>query len=249
MSTQPVIGIAYSDFAKRDNEMRIRTYVSRKYYHALQESGAFVILLPAPLPGNKRAADAHIKKYLSLCSGLLLAGGGDINPRFQNEDPSPFLGATNPFRDEFELELTKQAYKASMPIFGICRGCQLLAMALGGKIYQDITQTAKIQHTQQTPRWGLTHKITVKPSSLLASVIGLEAYTNSFHHQAVKALPKGFIASAQTSDGIIEAIEDTNKGRFALGVQWHPEETFYTDESSKALFKAFVRASEITIEA
>ncbi len=247
---RPLIGIAYADSSVRDNEMRIRTYVSRKYYHAVQQAGGDPILLPAPLAvagcdfeqGFARFAD----RCLSMIDGLLLPGGEDVHPRFQNEDPVPALDLVNPFRDEFELLLARKAFSEfKLPILGICRGCQVMAIGLGGRVHQDISGVAGVQHSQKAPRWAVSHQVNVKPGSQLAAALksSLPAvFTNSFHHQAIKEVPAGFVASGHTSDGLIEAIESAD-GRFCLGVQWHPEETFSGDECSRNLFAAFIAAA------
>lgn len=246
MSKRPLIGILYSDCAVRDNEMRIRTYVSRKYSNAVLLSGGDPILLPTPFTHeiNNDEISRLSERYLSLVDGILLAGGEDIHPKFQDEDPIPALGAVNPFRDNFEIIVTKQAYtNSSKPILGVCRGIQLMTVALGGKVHQDISEIASIQHSQSSPRWASSHYIEIKPNSRLSQIAdNKKIMVNSFHHQAVKTLPKNFEITAKTSDGIIEAIELEDKNRFCLGVQWHPEETFETDDFNKEIFKIFVNA-------
>ena len=236
MNEKPIIGITYSDAAKRDNEMRVRTYCSRKYYMAIQNAGAEAILLP-PVTDPE-----SITRYLSLVDGLLFPGGGDVDPRFQNEDPSPKLGMVNPFRDEFEIKIAKEAYKKKVPSLGICRGLQVMTIALGGKVHQDISSFQKIQHSQNAPRWGTSHKVTIVENTLLKSLVkGSEIFTNSFHHQTVRKLPAKLIASAHTADGSIEGIESKDK-RLFIGVQWHPEELVNSNIHSANLFKYFVEA-------
>lgn len=231
---KPLIGITYSDAAIRDNEMRVRTYVSRKYYMAIQAAGADAILLP-PVTEAK-----SIDKYLSLIDGLIFPGGGDIDPRYQNEDPAPKLGMINPFRDEFEIKIAKKAYKIKKPSLGICRGHQLMTVALGGKVYQDISDFQTMKHSQQAPRWGTSHKVKIKAKSLLKEMVkSNEIFTNSFHHQAIKLLPKQLKAVAHTADGIIEGIESKDD-RIFVGVQWHPEELANSNIHSANLFKSFV---------
>ncbi len=249
-SARPLIGIAYADSSVRDQEMRIRTYVSRKYYHAVQKAGGDPILLPAPLllPGQESGSffARFVERYLGMIDGLLLPGGEDVHPRFQGEDPSPALDLVNPFRDEFELMLANKAFREfQLPILGICRGCQVLAVGLGGKVHQDIAPLAGVQHSQKAPRWSTSHQVAVARGSKLAAALKAgndKVFTNSFHHQAVKEVPEGFIASGKTADGIIEAVE-CQVDRFCVGVQWHPEETFDGDEASRNLFAAFITAA------
>lgn len=244
MPERPLIGILYSDCSVRDNEMRIRTYVSRKYSNAILRSGGDPVLLPVPFVPGMKLNEIHrlAERYLGIVDGIVLAGGEDVHPRFQDEDPIPALGTVNPLRDEFELIVTELAYnKFKKPILGICRGIQVIAIALGGMVHQDISGIAKVQHSQTSPRWSPSHFINIVHDTRLASLAGDECImVNSFHHQAVKAIPIGFTSAADTSDGIIEAIEPLDSKRFCLGVQWHPEETFDTDDFSKSIFKALV---------
>ncbi len=260
MTKRPVIGITYSDSSLCDNSMRIRTYVSRKYYRAIYASGGLPILLPAIDPylhasitGSNEAFpknyDHLVDQYLNMVDGLVFPGGEDVHPKYQNEDPHVKLDLVNPFRDEFELAMAKAAYSNTyngkkLPALAICRGIQVMAIALGGIIHQDISDICKIQHSQQAPRWETSHKVSIKKGTRLEKLLNSDSiFTNSFHHQAVKKLPDGFIVSAQTSDNIIEAIE-AQEQRFFVGVQWHPEETFDTDTSSKNLFKELIAAAK-----
>ena len=246
---RPVIGIAYSDSSVRDNEMRIRTYVSRKYFHAVQLAGGLPILLPAPMlpqAGHEKPDLAGIvERYLGMIDGLLLPGGEDVHPRYQGEDPAVALDLVNPFRDEFELSLARSAYEHhKMPVLGICRGCQVIAIALGGKVHQDLGGIARVQHSQKAPRWAVSHQLKIENDSKLASVLQAttEVFTNSFHHQAIKEIPQGFSCSARAGDGVIEAIE-CDADRFYIGVQWHPEETYSADQFSRNLFSGLIEAA------
>lgn len=233
----PLVGITYSDTAFRDQEMRLRTYVTRKYFQAVQRAGADVILLPPSMQPTTW------QRYLDLIDGLLLPGGEDIDPRYMAEDPSPHLGLVNPLRDVFELEMARLAYAARKPTLGICRGVQVMAVALGGKLHQHVPDLPKaIQHSQQGPRWSTSHRVRVEPGSRLATWLGTtELFTNSFHHQAVRHPPAGLKVVAVAGDGLPEALEAVD-GRIFVGVQWHPEETCLSDEPSRRLFREFVAA-------
>jgi putative glutamine amidotransferase len=260
MKKRPVIGIAYSDTAFRDQEMRLRTYVSRKYFRAVYRAGGLPVLLPAIDPylnaqlqpglAFPQSFDHLVDGYLGMVDGLLMPGGEDVHPKFQGEDPHPRLDLVNPFRDEFELALVKAAFNREyngkkLPLLGICRGVQVLVVALGGTVHQDISEVAGIQHSQKAPRWETSHKVKLKAGSRLEKELGCrEFFTNSFHHQAIRDLPQGFNVAATAGDDIVEAVE-SGEDRFFCGVQWHPEETYDTDEVSKKLFQALVAAARI----
>ena len=244
MSERPLIGIVYSDCAMRDNDMRIRTYVSKKYSNAVLLSGGDPILLPVPFYKGitKDEIIRLVERYLGLIDGILLAGGEDVHPKYQGEDPVRELGGVNPYRDEFEIVLAQKVCKDHrMPILGICRGIQVLAIALGGKVYQDISGIASVQHSQNSPRWATSHYVYLTSDTELYKIANVDkVMVNSFHHQAVKTVPYGFSTVAKTSDGIIEAMEYSDANRFCLGIQWHPEETIESDDFSKNIFKTFV---------
>ncbi|NLI75785.1 MAG: gamma-glutamyl-gamma-aminobutyrate hydrolase family protein [Candidatus Riflebacteria bacterium] len=237
-TARPLVGITYSDTAFRDQEMRLRTYVTRKYFQAVQRAGADVLLLPPSDDGRT------LDRYLALVDGLLLPGGEDIDPRYMGEEPSPRLGLVNPLRDTFELEMARRAFAARKPTLGICRGVQVMAVALGGKLHQDVTTLPQaIQHTQQAPRWSTSHRVRVEAGSRLAAWLeGTEVFTNSFHHQAVSVIPAGLRPVATAADGLVEALESADD-RVFVGVQWHPEETSQADDPSRRLFANFVRAA------
>ncbi len=259
MKKRPVIGIAYSDTAFRDTEMRLRTYVSRKYFRAVYRAGGLPVLLPAVDPYLNRelvAADSEfpqsydhlVDSFLGMIDGLLMPGGEDVHPRYHGEDPDPKLDLVNPFRDEFELALVKAAFSGTyrgrkLPVLGICRGAQVITVALGGKVHQDISEIAQVQHSQKSPRWETSHRVKIKKDSRLAKEIGAdEIFTNSFHHQAIRQVPDVLKIVAETSDKVVEAVE-TCEDRFFCGVQWHPEETFDTDTYSKNLFQALINSA------
>lgn len=181
--------------------------------------------------------------------GLLLAGGGDVLPTIYGEHPHETFSAAEAGRDEFELELVTRALEADMPVFAICRGIQVLNVARGGTLVQDIP--SEISHAEQhdlrEPRFAIAHDIWMTPGSLLEQLMrerieeGDACAVNSRHHQAPKTLGKGLIVTATAPDGVVEAIEDPSK-RFCLGVQWHPENFWRTGEF-RALFEGFVKAA------
>ena len=188
------------------------------YYKSVQRAGGVPVIVP-PLTDT----DAIINT-LDHVDGLLLSGGGDFNPLLVGEEPSPRLGSINSERDIPELLITQLAYNRQIPILGICRGIQTLAVALGGKVAQDISDIAKVKHSQDAHRSEPTHSIIVEKDSTLYNIYNSDAqqYVNSFHHQAVSDPGPRFRVTAKAPDGIIEAIE-SREFKSIIGVQWHPE--------------------------
>ena len=233
MSKKPLIGVTVAHVTEE-----LRTFPRFYYVKSIKDAGGNPVLIP-PVQSLEEA-----EEILDFVDGLLLTGGGDIAPSFLGEMPLPGIGPCFPERDLGEILLTQKALQADIPILGICRGIQVLAVAAGGKIYQDIsTQYPKaIEHKQTSPREYPWHEINVL-DSLLGRIIGDKRIeVNSLHHQAVEKLPEGFIQNAVAPDGIIEGIEKVG-AKFCIGVQWHPE-SLASDIYSRELFKAFVRACE-----
>ena len=187
------------------------------YYRSIQQAGGVPVIIP-PL-----ADTDSIINTLEHIDGLLLSGGADYNPLYANEEPIPALHGINSERDLPELLITRLAYNRQIPILGICRGIQTLAMALGGKVLQDIGQTT-VKHSQDADRSEPTHSVTIKKDSTLFNIYNKEKklFVNSFHHQAVGDAGSLFSVTATAADGTIEAIE-SNEFKSILGIQWHPE--------------------------
>jgi putative glutamine amidotransferase len=183
--------------------------------------------------------------------GILLAGGGDVDPSMYGEAAHPTFGAAEPGRDVYEIELVRRALDADLPMLAICRGIQVLNVARGGSLVQDIASqlATTIEHRLAVPPHAaveLAHEIWLDKDSLLARLIGgpevAEAVNvNSRHHQAARELGEGLVSTATAPDGVVEAIEDPSR-RFCLGVQWHPE-NFYRTGEFRSLFEGLVRAS------
>jgi putative glutamine amidotransferase len=180
--------------------------------------------------------------------GLLLAGGEDVNPELWGSEPLRGLGQVIPERDALERVLILRMLEQNKPILGICRGIQMLNVALGGSLYQDIVREWRgvIQHRQQARRDHLSHSVRIVPDSRLFQLVGhrSELRCNSFHHQAVKELGKDLVAVAWDQEGLVEAIEHT-KHDFVLGVQWHPENLWRQYPEHFALFQGLVRAAQM----
>ena len=210
-SRRPVIGIT-SNYA--DGEERL----SRYYYKSVEKAGGVPLVIPP-------SADTDtIINTLNHIDALLLSGGSDFNPLYCGEEPSARLHSINSERDLPELLVTRLAYNRQMPILGICRGIQTLAMALGGRVEQDITlREGIIKHSQDADRSEATHTVDIEPQSVLYSIYGNNTlYVNSFHHQAVAEAGEKFRVTARSADGIVEAME-SSEHKPIIGVQWHPE--------------------------
>lgn len=214
------------------------------YFRSVEAAGGIPIII-AP----KRMPNANMSLLLDRIDGLLLSGGADINPILVGEDPVPALHGINTERDLFELTLTRLAYNRQIPMLGICRGIQVLAAALGGTIMQDIAtslpHTQLIKHSQDADRATATHFVEAVEGSRIAELLGKRFAVNSFHHQAVGQCGPRFRITAQSADGVIEAIESTEM-KSIIGVQWHPE-CFIAegDTCMMPLFQQFVNdASE-----
>ncbi|MCQ6562927.1 gamma-glutamyl-gamma-aminobutyrate hydrolase family protein [Paenibacillus mendelii] len=223
---KPVIGVTSSqeDGAVNSTECTMR-------------AGGLPIIVP--LGGEM----PEISQYANLIDGLLLTGGADIDPSYFGEEPHRGLGRITPERDRLEIRLTQECLRLGKPIFAICRGIQVLNVAAGGALYQDIERQCEgLQHRQQAPATYLAHTVQVTPGSLLHRIAGAEEFrVNTFHHQAVSRTADGFTTVATAKDGIIEAIESVSHP-FVLGVQWHPETSAQVDEISRKLFEAFIQA-------
>ena len=227
---RPLIGIT-TNYVDGDATLRDR------YYKQVVDAGGTPMLIPP-------VSDPEvIINTLENIDGLLLTGGSDHNPLWAGEEPQKELHGINATRDLPELLITRLAFNRQIPMFGICRGMQTLAMALGGKVAQDINATLK--HSQEADKSEPTHSVILSPESMIRDIYDSEhIFVNSFHHQAVSDTGPHFQATASSPDGIIEAMESTEH-KSILGVQWHPE--WLGDEGQK-LFKWLVnRASEFSM--
>ena len=223
---KPVIGLTgnYGELACKLNE---------GYYKSIWRAGGVPVIIP-PI------ADTDVLiNTLEHIDGLLLTGGADFNPLYAGEEPSPRLGGINAERDLPELLIAQLAYNRQIPMLGICRGIQTLAMALGGKVQQDISDVAQIRHSQDADRSEPTHSVTIEPDSTLFNIYNKEKlFVNSFHHQAVCDPGERFRVTARSADGIIEAIE-SREYKSIIGVQWHPE--CMSAEDGAPIFTWFVQ--------
>jgi putative glutamine amidotransferase len=245
---RPFIGIPCGTF--RDKDWCPPAFGHRQtYIDAIVAAGGVPLLIPL-------VEDEEVLRALyARLDGLLLAGGRDIEPGFYGEQPIPEIGEIDRQRDLVELPLTRWAAADGMPILGICRGIQVLNVALGGTLYQDIPAQlgSSIRHDDSYLRedWThMAHELRLDPGSHLARLIGTDSFTtNSLHHQSVKDLAPGLRAVGWAPDGVVEAVEGDN-GRFLLGVQCHPEALQgEADPRWAAIFRAFVESCvQLTIK-
>lgn len=214
-------------------------YQTAAYFRAVRKVGGLPVMLPFCQPDEA-------PEIISRLDGLLLTGGGDLDPAYFGESPIPQLGTIQPERDVTELALSQAALAADLPILAICRGHQVLAVAGGGTLIQDIGAQwpGAIKHRQDAPRWYPSHTVSVAAGSRLEALLGgPEIRVNTYHHQAVRTLPEGWVATGSAPDGIIEAYEVPGK-RFVLSVQWHPEGMFDGNPAVHGeLFAALVQAA------
>ncbi|MDR0659762.1 MAG: gamma-glutamyl-gamma-aminobutyrate hydrolase family protein [Prevotellaceae bacterium] len=212
---RPIIGIS-GTFTGTNNA----TQVNSTYTNAVLRAGGVPVVLP--INGDKEA----MKRMIETIDALIMTGGEDIDPVYYNEEPIPQQGEIVPERDAFDIEMIRLAVERDIPLLGICRGHQLMNVAFGGTLYQDIpsqVKTGVIKHNQKAPSWYGTHKVELEKGSILATTLNkVLVYTNTFHHQAVKDVAPGFVVTARTSDGVVEGIEMKGNKK-VFGVQFHPE--------------------------
>jgi putative glutamine amidotransferase len=234
----PLIGITTSVTVGTIPE---RAYVNGTYIKAVQAAGGIPLLLTPHFTPEVQAA------LWQRLDGLVLTGGGDIEPARFGEAPHAAVADVSPARDELELGLTRRALADDVPLFAICRGIQILNVALGGTLVQDIPSEwpDALVHTQKAPRHEPTHAVKVMgEGTRLGRVLGTpEVEVNSMHHQAIKRLGDGLREVAWAPDGVIEGVEMAGDARFVLGVQWHPEELVGHDQAARNLFDAIVDAA------
>lgn len=226
---KPIIGIT-GNYGDKGCEL------APGYYKSVIRAGGIPVIIP---PCEDKDV---IINTLDKIDGLILSGGGDANPLFWGEEPSPMLHSINPERDLAELLTIRLAYNRQIPILGICRGIQMMVVALDGSIHQDISHVeGVIKHSQDLARDKESHSVRIKEDSILHQIFGRkETYVNSFHHQAVRDAGTHFRITATAPDGVVEAIESTEE-KPIIGVQWHPE----CLESGAPIFKWLVGQAEL----
>jgi putative glutamine amidotransferase len=234
----PLIGIACRA-GMREEVSRPIFYSNKSYVQAIEDAGGMPILIPFV----KDIRSLHT--VLPHLDGLLLAGGADVHPKNYQENAHTSLRETDPQLDELELTLARWAWKEDMPTLGICRGLQVLNVALGGTLYQDLhTEYAgSLEHSSWSlPRNTLVHNVRIEAGSRMEQLLGVrDVVVNSLHHQAIKDVGKGLVVSGYAEDGVIELVEAPARD-FIVATQSHPEELYSEHPIWTRLFKAFIEA-------
>ena len=227
MSKMPIIGISSSIIVDNSGSFAgyMRAYVNKDYVDAVIRAGGVPLIIPFSVDKEVIISQAQ------LIDGLILSGGHDINPYNYGQEPSQKIGEFFPERD--------------IPILGICRGFQLINIAAGGTLYQDLSLIPGniLKHNQVSNPTLKTHKIEIKENSFISSIFGKETMVNSFHHQAIDKVADDFIVVARASDGVVEAIEHKTY-KFLVAVQWHPEMLAVNCEKARVLFSKFVEEAK-----
>ncbi len=228
--------VAVSAGYARDLEAGFELHTS--YVRAVEKAGGLPLIVA---PG--RAED--VAEILDHVRGLILTGGSDVDPALFGEARHSALGRVIPERDAFEIALCHEALRRDLPLLAICRGQQVLNVALGGTLLQDIASQVPgaIEHRSEGERWATSHDVELLPGTRLRAILGKETLAvNSFHHQAVKQVAQGLVVAARSPvDGIIEGLE-SRRQQFLLSVQWHPEDFFGHSSAFEPLFAALVEA-------
>jgi putative glutamine amidotransferase len=232
---RPLVGITSGNDHRRLGHLSLRT----DYVRSVEAAGGLPVVLAPGRPED-------VAEILERLQALVLSGGYDVDPAHYGEEPHETVTPVPPERDAFELALCREALRRDVPTLAICRGQQVLNVATGGTLIQDIPSTVPgaADHDPERERWELTHEVRLLPGSRLRQVLGEDKVAvNSFHHQAVKELGEGLRASAwSVDDGLIEGIE-ADGCRFVLGVQWHPESLWDRRPGFQSLFEGLMGAA------
>jgi len=237
---QPLIGI--SMYRTRKTGSATINSLSQAYSTTVAGAGGLPLLIPVELPLNQ------LEALLARVDGLLLTGGGDIQPARFNGHKHPRVGNVDEMRDDLEIQAVLIAANTGLPFLGICRGIQVINVALGGTLYTDIAAQfdTTLRHDQypDIPRDYLAHTVRIEPGSLLEKIAGAEIMpVNSLHHQAIEKPGAGLTPVAYASDGLLESVELSGHP-FGLGVQWHPE-CIQAEARQREIFKALIRAASV----
>ena len=228
MSKKPIIGISSSVIVDDSGSFAgyKRAYVNKDYVDAVVRAGGVPLIV-------------------QVIDALILSGGHDVSPYNYGQEPNPKLGETFPERDTYDMLLLEESKKRNIPILGICRGSQIINVAAGGTLYQDLSLIPGnvLKHNQVSKPTLKTHKIQIEENSVISSIFGKETMVNSFHHQAIDKLGADLKVVARASDGVVEAIEHKTY-KFLVAVQWHPEMLAVECDEARKLFNRLIEEAK-----
>jgi putative glutamine amidotransferase len=231
---KPLIGITSTKVSI--NPQAMGCYVADGYFNGVAKCGGIPIVIPL------LEDEEVIKEIIDRTDALIFTGGEDIGPHHYGEKPHQFLGEVFPLRDQIEIMSVRYSLSKDKPILGICRGAQLINVAMGGTLYQDLPSQMKDsgQHMQKAPRPEASHYVSLQKGSKLFEIFQKgQIFSNSFHHQAVKDLAPHFMIAAQAEDGVVEGFESTVH-QFVVGIQWHPEMMWGKSEEMLQVCQYFI---------
>lgn len=229
---KPVIGI----LADVDNERTVSVFYP--YTSAIEKAGGLPLIIPFSIK------EESINEYVELCDGFFFTGGVDIDPLYYGEEAIPECGELHPYRDSLEFSVFDEAMRRRKPILAVCRGAELVNVALGGTLYQDIHSEVDttVTHRQIEPTFAHSHEVNVIPGTPLAELFSAERVrVNSFHHQATRVIGRDLRTMAVADDGIVEALYYTGDN-YLRAFQWHPERLYDVDSYNKKIFEDFILA-------
>lgn len=233
---RPLVGVTLGD----GDEPGVHA-MREDYVRSVEQADAVPVVLPPVSPGD-------VPALLDRLDGVVLSGGVDVDPALYGQAPHPKLGRVNRRRDDFELALTREALRRDVPILAICRGHQVLNVATGGTLVQDVPSLIEgaVKHDGQGPRWRHAHRVEVTAPSRLRDILGQDALAvNSIHHQAVGRVGEDLVVSARCpEDGVVEGLEMPGR-RFVVSVQWHPESFWNRPDTFQRLFDAHTEACRV----
>lgn len=248
MSPRPLIGITAYNYVKPTSGWRYDVCYGKNAV-AVERAGGLPVLIPSMVSYET------LRLTYERLDAVLLPGGGDINPTRYNAEPDETLYEISDERDEMEISMAQWAIEDDLPIFGICRGIQVLNVAMGGSLTQDIPSKidTNLRHSikfPEEPRHTILHDVIIEKDSRLSHILGdnTQVAVNSLHHQSIRDVAPNATITAKATDGIVEGIELTDK-HFVLAVQWHPEDLVDNDTRMQNLFDAFVQAASERLQA
>lgn len=240
MMKQPLIGITTGFFTVETGAFAgmQRAYVNKDYIDAVEKAGGIPVLLPGV------EEEGALLRYVDMCDGFLFSGGIDVNPVLYGCQPHPALGQVDTHWDRADIGLLHRVLETDKPVLAICRGLQVLNVACGGTLYQDLSEIPEpvYCHSQKASRADRIHTVQIVAGSVLGDIFGTALFVNSFHHQVIRTPGQGLRVTARSVDGVVEAVQMDGKP-FVVGVQWHPEMLLTGSDDMLPLFEKFVEAA------